>query len=223
MSDPMLEQVFVTQIYRAPLLRDDTATLNESLMDAIDVLAVDDTAGLAWSEANDYDGYTSYASLNDLPWRMPEFKALVEGIDRHVRDFSDMLDFDLGSGRLALDSLWVNVLAPGGHHSAHIHPHSAISGTYYVSVPEGASAIRFEDPRHAMMMAAPTRRADAQRRNQPFIQLAPAAGDVLLWESWLRHDVPVNHAEDERVSISFNYAHVDDSQQNDRADADDAG
>ncbi|MGC8169900.1 putative 2OG-Fe(II) oxygenase [Salmonella enterica] len=26
-----------------------------------------------------------------------------------------------------------------------------------------------------------------------------------MWESFLRHEVPVNRAEDERISISFNY------------------
>jgi uncharacterized protein (TIGR02466 family) len=30
-------------------------------------------------------------------------------------------------------------------------------------------------------------------------------GEVLLWESRLRHEVPMNLAEEERVSVSFNY------------------
>jgi hypothetical protein len=28
---------------------------------------------------------------------------------------------------------------------------------------------------------------------------------VLLWESFVRHEVPLNEADDERISISFNY------------------
>ena len=31
------------------------------------------------------------------------------------------------------------------------------------------------------------------------------AGTVLLWESFLRHEVPVNRSADERISVSFNY------------------
>ncbi len=72
-------------------------------------------------------------------------------------------------------------------------------------MPEGASAIRFEDPRHAMMMAAPMRRKDARYELRPFIYVAPEVGDVLLWESWLRHEVPMNMAEEDRISVSFNY------------------
>ena len=56
------------------------------------------------------------------------------------------------------------------------------------------------------MMAAPPRKAKAKPENRQFAYVAPRAGTVLLWESWLRHEVPVNEAESERISISFNYA-----------------
>ena len=72
-------------------------------------------------------------------------------------------------------------------------------------MPEDASAIKFEDPRHAMMMAAPMRNADARKEMRSFIYIKPEVGDVLLWESWLKHEVPMNMAEDDRISVSFNY------------------
>lgn len=102
--------------------------------------------------------------------------------------------------------LWINILPYGGIHTAHIHPHSIISGTTYVAMPEGTSAIKFEDPRLAMMMAAPTRRKTAREELRSFFYAKPKVGDVLLWESWLRHEVPMNMAEDDRISVSFNYS-----------------
>ncbi len=80
-----------------------------------------------------------------------------------------------------------------------------ISGTTYVAMPEGTSALKLEDPRHAMMMLAPLRRKDAPQELQPFVYITPEVGEVLLWESWLRHEVPMNMAEDDRISVSFNY------------------
>ncbi len=56
-----------------------------------------------------------------------------------------------------------------------------------------------------MLMHAPVRAKDAPRELQPFVYVTPKAGEVLLWESWLRHEVPMNMAEDERISVSFNY------------------
>ena len=200
-----IDLLFVTKIYRTILRGKTIQVLTVDLARAAHVFAAEDAAGQAWSAAKHYEGYTSYASLNDLTWRAPEFADLKEHIDSHVRAFTKELDFDLGGVPLSLNSLWVNILQPGGAHSAHIHPHSVLSGTYYVDVPRGAGAIRFEDPRHAMMMAAPPRKARARRDNQSFVTIEPKPGMLLLWESWLRHDVPVNDAETPRLSISFNY------------------
>ena len=169
------------------------------------MLAAEDRAGRAWCKAHGYGGYTSYASLADLPQRATVFAELKRMLDKHARGFAEALAFDLGSGRLKLDSLWVNVLKPGAGHSGHIHPHSVISGTMYVRTPPGASALKIEDPRLPLMMAAPPKLADAPEGQQSFVYLTPEPGTVFLWESWLRHEVPANAAKSERISISFNY------------------
>ncbi|HET6969886.1 MAG TPA: TIGR02466 family protein [Phenylobacterium sp.] len=202
-----LRQLFATPVYEATLTTDRSfENFNREILDACHALAAEDQAGRAWCKAHGYGGYTSYASLNDLPQRMSVFGELKTKLDRHARAFAEALAFDLGGGRLRLDSLWVNVLKPGAAHSGHIHPHSIISGTVYVATPPGASALRLEDPRLPLMMAAPTRRPDAPEDRQPFVYLQPAPGTVYLWESWLRHEVPANQAKTPRVSVSFNYA-----------------
>ena len=200
-----IESLFVTEIYRAKLLRRPEG-LNAELEAACRSIAAEDTAGRRWCAEHDYNGYTSYASLDDLPWRASVFADLMTRLDAHVQDFARALEFDIDARRLRLDSLWINVLNPGGRHAAHIHPHSVISGTYYVTVPEGSAAIRYEDPRLGLMMAAPPRRAKARREHRSFVDLEPEPGMVLLWESWLRHEVPANKGRSERISVSFNYA-----------------
>jgi uncharacterized protein (TIGR02466 family) len=203
---PQIESLFVTRLYRAALSEFGPAIDADELENSCLVIAEDDEAGQEWSEKNGYPGYTSYASLTDLPWRFPVFADLVKALDQHVAAFVEDLEFDLDGKALVLEDLWINILPPGGTHASHIHPHSVVSGTTYVSMPEGASALKLEDPRSARMMAAPARRKDARRDLQPFIYMAPKVGDVLLWESWLRHEVPLNMAdEEERISVSFNY------------------
>lgn len=133
------------------------------------------------------------------------FEALKSALDAHVAAFAGALAFDLGGKALQLEDLWINILPEGGMHSGHLHPHSVISGTSYVAMPAGTSALKLEDPRLPMMMAAPTRKKDAPEALRPFVYVAPEVGEVLLWESWLRHEVPMNMAEEERVSVSFNY------------------
>lgn len=202
---PDIRSLFVTPLYHARLSERDPAVDAAELAASCLSIAADDEAGQAWCEAEGYPGYTSYASLTDLPWRFPIFEDLRQALDKHVAAFAEALAFDLGGKALVLEDLWINILPEGGIHTAHIHPHSVISGTTYVAMPEGTSAIRFEDPRLQMMMAAPPRRKDAPENLKQFVYVQPEVGDVLLWESWLRHEVPMNFSEDERISVSFNY------------------
>lgn len=196
----MSQILFPTRLYqnRIAIARDLEATCL--------AIATEDAAGRRWSRDHGYGGYTSYASLNDLTMRASIFDALEKKIAKHVAAFARELQFDLGGRKLKLDSLWINVMNKGAIHAPHIHPHSAISGTYYVTVPPKSGAIRFEDPRLAMMMAAPARKKAARAENRAFVDIEPKAGQLLLWESWLRHGVETNKARGNRISISFNYA-----------------
>ena len=193
-------QLFATPLYEA---RIDQPALLADLAHSIRSLAADDRAGRRWSRDHGYKGYTSYASLNDLPRRDPAFADLKRLLDRHAARFARDLAWDV---KPRLDSLWVNVMKPGGHHGAHLHPHSILSGTVYVEVAAGSGPIRFEDPRAGLMMAAPVRRPDAPETLRPQIDVEPMAGLLLLWESWLRHEVRPHGTKGDRLSISFNYA-----------------
>lgn len=202
-----LLSLFPTRVYRSPL---DAPPRGERLLadlrEATGMLAAEDGAGRDWCRRNGYAGYTSYASLDDLPRRASAFDDLRRRLDRHVAAFAADLGFDLKGRRLRLDSLWVNVLEPKGAHSGHIHPGSAISGTLYLDLPAGAGDLRFEDPRLPMMMAAPPLKADAPLADRRFVYVTPEVGEVVLWESWLRHEVMPNQGRGRRVSVSFNYA-----------------
>jgi uncharacterized protein (TIGR02466 family) len=200
-----ITSLFVTRLYRAALSEFGTSVSADELENSCLSIAEDDEAGQEWCDANDFPGYTSYASLTDLAWRFPIFKDIVDSLDQHVASFAKDLDFDLDGRKLVLEDIWINILPEGGYHSAHIHPHSVISGTTYVAMPEGASALKLEDPRHAMMMSAPPRTKDAREEMKSFVYVKPVVGDVLLWESWLRHEVPMNMSEEHRISVSFNY------------------
>ena len=199
--------LFITQVYEASLAEErGFELLNGELQAACLALAEEDKAGREWCRRQGYGGYTSYASLEDLPRRMTVFDDLRRKLDRHAARFAEALAFDLGAGKLKMDSLWVNVLKPGAGHSGHVHPHSVISGTVYVSTPPGSAGLRLEDPRLGLQMAAPPRRKDAPEPLQSFVTLTPAPGALFLWESWLRHEVPPTGGRQKRISISFNYA-----------------
>ena len=105
---------------------------------------------------------------------------------------------------------WANVNMPGDYHNLHNHPHSWLSGTYYVQVPKGGdaghrtdlnpNAISFFDPRAQANMTAIA--GDGQF--DPEHRVDPKAGQLLIWPAFLHHLVHPNLSEGPRVSISFN-------------------
>jgi len=196
---------FPTYIYCEPLQRAGLARLNADLADECRRLREYDKAGRKWSEKNYPGGYTSYASMNELHRFSSTFADLEAKLLRHVRAFAKTLDFDLRGRSIALTDLWVNIMPPTAAHSLHLHPLSFISGTYYVATPRGCSGLKFEDPRLDRFMAAPPRITDARRENRAHVTYPAEAGNVILFESWLRHEVAANRVAEERISISFNY------------------
>tara|TARA_R110000803_G_scaffold55223_4_gene112102 strand:- start:199 stop:813 length:615 start_codon:yes stop_codon:yes gene_type:complete len=180
--------------------------LRTSLEKVCWVLEDEDEAGNDWCDNEGYDGYTSYASLDDLPERFPEVAELQAFLDAEAAKFARDLHWDMQDQTLELNGIWVNILGESGSHSGHIHPGSVISGTYYVSIPEGAGQLKFEDPRLGLMMAAPQPLDEAPESARRFVYATPKQGHAMFWESWLRHEVMPNRSETPRLSISFNYA-----------------
>lgn len=197
-----IQALFPTLIYRAGLAG--ANRLNHELEQAALALAQNDTAGRRWCERHGYAGYTSFGSFADLSAESPPFARLKRIIERHGARFARELHWDLRGGKPLCDTMWVNVLSEGGAHGSHIHTNAVLSGTYYVTSPEGSGPIVFEDPRHGLMMAAPPRKASAPRPLRTYVSEVPVPGTLILWESWLRHEVPVNRAQGERISVSFN-------------------
>jgi uncharacterized protein (TIGR02466 family) len=196
---------FPTRVYSARLQRSGGAALNARLLRECLQLQHDDTAGQRWSKKNYAGGFTSYASASRMYEISPTFARLRQLIDPHVRRFIAELEFDLGGKPLTMTDCWVNVMPRGVTHSLHLHPLSVVSGTYYVRVPRGSPGLKFEDPRLDRYMAAPPRKVGAAERNRAWVVMPAVAGELLLFESWLRHEVVANPVATERISISFNY------------------
>lgn len=201
-----VQKLFPTLVYSAPVTGAAGKRLNERLLRECRQLSVDDEAGRRWSADRYPGGYTSYGSAHRMHEMSPTFAALERALDRHVARFTGSLDLDVAERKLAMTDCWVNIMRRGAAHGLHLHPLATISGTYYVRTPRGCPGLKFEDPRLDRMMAAPPRLATAARENRPWVVLPAEAGTVLLFESWLRHEVPANLTAGERISISFNYS-----------------
>jgi uncharacterized protein (TIGR02466 family) len=153
---------------------------------------------------------TDYLGGNLLVHEHPAVAWLRDCINRTVADYFGQLGMNF-----QIDwSLhgWANVNRLGDYHDPHNHPHSYLSGTYYVRVPTDRAplktrkdvrpgAITFYDPRGpAVNMNA--------IRGDPYVNpectVMPTPGQILLWPAFMMHFVHPNLSETPRISISFN-------------------
>jgi uncharacterized protein (TIGR02466 family) len=207
-----IESLFATRVYRARLPARGLegfrglAAFNAQLARECRQLRRDDAAGRRWSSSHYPGGYTSYGSAHKMHTVSPTFALLQRRVARHVAAFAQALGFDLPRGALEMTDCWVNIMGRRGAHGLHLHPASSVSGSYYVEVPPGAPGLKLEDPRLDRMMAAPPLRRDVPKRLRPWVTLTVKPGDLVLFESFLRHEVPANPAPADRISISFNFS-----------------
>lgn len=193
-----VKALFPTQIAEGRL--SNASGLNRALLKEIQVFSGLDKAGKAWSKTNYQGGYTSYASLNDLHRRAPVFQEFESLMQSTAEKFAKAQGWDTRGKVLTMTDLWMNIMPSGTYHTLHHHPHSVISGAYYVDVPKGSVSLKLEDPRMGFYMGAPTRKTSL------YYEVKPEAGGFILFESWLRHEVPPNRSKKPRISLSFNYA-----------------
>jgi uncharacterized protein (TIGR02466 family) len=193
--------LFPTLVYSAKL-HSGSSSLNARLRHECVQLEHDDLAGRRWSAKNYPGGYTSYSSASRMHEASPTFAQLARRLDRHVNTFVRSLGFDLEGRSLTMTDCWVNIMRQHVAHGLHLHPLSTISGTYYVQTPQSSPGLKLEDPRLDRFMARPPRQPG---RGAAWITLPANEGSVLLFESWLRHEVPIHRGRRPRISISFNY------------------
>lgn len=191
---------FGSPVYQRRLLKrgddDELAGLNQQLIEAVHRLQESDGEGRQWSDEHYHGGYTTYGSQRSLNRFLAPVVQLENLLERHVTAFLACPELDGVPKKLFMTDCWMNVMGGGTQHRFHKHGSSTISGTYYVQTPKGSPGICFEDPCLDRTAATGRRRV---------IEYPVRAGDVVLFESWVRHSVGKNAAEGERIGVSFNY------------------
>jgi uncharacterized protein (TIGR02466 family) len=207
MKRKKIEQHFATSIFCDALFDKKKADrINKDLIDECYRIQSIDKIGHTWCKKNYPGGYTSYSSIPNLHERSHSFISLEKIIRKKVYQYASELKLNLGGRPLVMSDFWLNIMPTAVTHSLHLHPLSVISGTYYIQTPPGCSSIEFEDPRLPMFMASPPRQTDKFGKDGTMISYPAQAGNVVLFESWLRHQVSSNPSKQDRISVSFNYA-----------------
>lgn len=105
-----------------------------------------------------------------------------------------------------IKEIWVNVLEPGGHQAIHTHANSFISGVVYLTPAHPSANIVFHKgiggTNYIFGNNNPNARINAFNAGKWGMPVTNA-GDLVMFPSYLLHEVPVNRGE-RRISVAFN-------------------
>ena len=108
--------------------------------------------------------------------------------------------------RLVITQLWCNKNPKGSKHHEHVHPNSILSGVFYLRQDPKLPPIQFAKSNQEAMKLDPRK---YNTYNAETFLLPCTSGELILFPSNLRHSVPVNQGDEERISLSFNTFSVD--------------
>ena len=149
-------------------------------------------------------GESHYISTNRYILNNPKYSELKEYVLKQTNTFmTDVLSVD---GTARLTQSWVNCNAPGQHTHLHSHPNSIVSGVFYFELPEDSGDITFHNGFMAVQSYGlrPKYKLPKNKYADPRFIFKLGVGDLILFPSYLIHNVPVNTSNLNRWNVAFN-------------------
>lgn len=146
----------------------------------------------AWGYKNTYNPGIGIAELPE----MAKFKSYILNVAREFLGH-------LGYNKIEFEpQIFTSQMNEKDSHGRHAHPGAVLSGVFYLNMPPGASPIQFYDPRPWRdTRVLPVKKETEYTRSS--FNFNPSSGDLIMWESWLHHEVIPNNCKD-RVTLVFN-------------------
>ena len=154
-------------------------------------------------ETNSRSAALSHTDIVE-PDAQPHYQALMNAAMPHVKAFGHMLFGEMLEWQVK--EIWTNVLETGGFQGIHTHANSFISGVVYLTpCHPSANTVFHRDigGREFIFSNQNEHAATTQFNGSKWVSPDPQPGDMVLFPSYLLHDVPVNEGP-RRMTVAFN-------------------
>ena len=122
-------------------------------------------------------------------------------ISDEIKKYKSLLNFNR---ELKLDNFWCNINYKNNYNLSHIHPKTYFSGVYYLKVPKNSGQIVFNNSNIFIRMHTELETACNNPNFNVCREVNPKEDLLLMFPSYLVHEVEKNNSDDKRISISFN-------------------
>jgi uncharacterized protein (TIGR02466 family) len=145
-------------------------------------------------------------------WHSPNFDLVNPGPPiNFINNFKDFLKhiivdefgWEYVPNKQRIVAMWAIINKKNSYNVSHNHQNCYLSSAYYIKKPENSGNITFHDPKEAKTYRFPEVKKHTNYSTQS-ITIKPEEGDLLIFPSYLYHDVGTNLSDEERVVVSFN-------------------
>lgn len=143
--------------------------------------------------------YHNQQSKDTFVLDKPELQNIRIFIESKVHKFvKEIMNFN---NELVITQSWINKSTKGQCHQEHVHPNSIVSGVWYPVISDESPPIKFYNKNQRDISLEYER---FNNFNSSTFLLPLKSGELIIFPSNLKHSVPVNQSETERISLSFN-------------------
>ena len=111
-----------------------------------------------------------------------------------------------------MNSFWININRFKDYNQYHTHPGSLFSGVYYIKSLSNSGNIEFKHPASKSIESYWNEKiSNINPSNSCVWEIEPVENRLLIFPSWLEHQVLPNVTQKDRISLSFNLKCTSDS------------
>ena len=134
----------------------------------------------------------------------PELQELFRAVTDKLNELHRYFNLK-NSMRQVLEDAWININKRGDFNYAHAHPGVFFSCVYYVKGGPNKGEIAFNTPIEAHAYTIPDALVTSHNAFTAHdLFIPPVTGELLIFPSWLKHDVRPNETDEDRISIALN-------------------
>lgn len=128
--------------------------------------------------------------------------SLIQGIIQSANEFCEVIKIP----PVMLDVLWININPKYSYNQPHTHPGCVLSGVYYIKIPDQSGDLVFITPYENAINTSMDMNNGVSICNSLY-RITPQEDQILIFPPWVQHLVEQNLSDDDRISVSFNFAH----------------
>ena len=196
MTDKKIYKLFPSPVFQFKV--QNYENLNKQLTQYIYDLHKNDKEGIQRSNVNGWHSKKFKKKKDNIPYNF------VKSIHAYVKEvIVDGFGWKYVPEKVGVSEIWAIINKKGTFNSSHNHPGSYLSAAYYVKAPNNCGNIHFYDPNEIKKFNSPPIENRTELSASGF-SIKAQEGSLLIFPSYLYHDVGKNLSNEDRIVISFN-------------------